>query len=51
MDAIDFSSDRGGRLVIVVMRAVIQFESWICEQVFPHERISRGVGPLLMTFN
>jgi hypothetical protein len=44
-------ADQGGRLAIAVMKAAIQFESWIREHLFSHKRISRGIGLLLMAFN
>lgn len=38
-------------MLIVILRAVIEFEFWIREHLLSHERISQGVGLLLMTFN
>jgi len=38
-------------VLIVILRAVIEFEFWIREHLLSHERISQGVGLLLMTFN
>ena len=41
---------RWATFVVVVVRAIIQFESWIREHLLPESRISQGVGLLLMTF-